>query len=261
MKYVTIFFLMLSLQSFAQITGNLNVIDSSALHLDAANLSRLKGKWKLIESVEYRRTEEQTKDQGLIVDFGKDDNLLLSWGLNYQQKKKGEWEILNNQTIKFSYPSTAEVRYLAGEWVVYKLTDQEMILAKVLTSSGDWRKLHYFSRNISHAPLTETSSYCTNCTEQGNWCWGEWPSAAKQYWAIINDPENTGENLRQFTPEVKEGIDWLLLNAPCISSSLYLKAKVLYTSLSTTETNDATKKQYTIKLAQIKAQQQFYFKE
>jgi hypothetical protein len=260
MKYLFFFFLLLGFHSQAQITGNPHVKDSSALMLNSAAVQNILGKWKLLRTVEYLHHEEQSRDRGLIVAFDKKGSITTSWCPDCQEENAGRWEILHEQTIKFSGGTSQESRYLAGDYVVYTLTENELILAKVLTSSGDWRKFQYFSRNLGNPPITDLTSYCINCKADGAWCLGDKPDRAKLYWVIVNlDPEkeeNPGEHARK----VAEGYDWLLSNAPCIDKYLYVKAISFYENLLAEAKEEQTVKAYQEKIIQTKKQQQLYFK-
>lgn len=263
MKYLTFIFLLFSFQSYSQITGNIHVKDSSAIRLDSIAKNSLIGKWKLVETEEFIRNEEQRRDRGIIVNFDKEGNITTSWCFGCHEEKVGQWEVLNEQTIKISDSRKEENIYLGGEWVVYKLTDEEMILAKVLTSTGDWKKLQYFSRKVGSLAVTGPSRYCINCTEDenGRWCWGDQPERAKQHLVIVTDQIDVDGDQYQKTGKILEGIDWLLTNAPCINNHLYVKAINYYESLLTVEKEKEVIELYKEKLKHIKEQQQRYFKQ
>lgn len=260
MKYLSLIFLLFSFQGFTQITGNIHVKDSNAIKLDAKAVNNLMGKWKLVRTAEFLHNEEQSRDRGLIVDFNKEGTIITSWCNDCHQEKAAEWQVLNEQTIKLSDNRTEESKYLAGDWVVYKLTDQEMILAKVLTSSGDWKKFQYFSRNVGNPPITEVNRYCINCTT-GGWCFGDRPDEAKRQFAIVHDLVNTDGDQHQHSAEILERYEWLLNNAPCIDKLLYVNSVKYYESLLKLEKDKQAIKSYQEKIKQIKEQQQLYFKQ
>ena len=81
------------------------------------------GKWKLVRTAEYIRDIEQVRDRGMLVDFDKEGTIITSWCIDCHQEKTGQWQVLNEQTINFDDSRPEESRYLAGDWVVYKLTD------------------------------------------------------------------------------------------------------------------------------------------
>ena len=260
MKYIVILLLFCYIHGNAQITGNPHVKDSSALKLDPKAVNSMMGKWKLIRTVEYIQNEEQVRDRGIIVDFDKEGSIITSWCTDCYQEKAGQWQVLNEQTIKFNDNRTEENRYLAGDWVVYKLTDQEMILAKVLTSSGDWKKIQYFSRNVGNPPITEVNRYCINCSSGSSFCFGDRPDEAKQQWAIVNDLVNTDGDQHKHSAEILKRYDWLLNNAPCITPFLYVNSVKYYENLLKSEKNKQVAKSHQEKIKQIKEQQQLFFK-
>ena len=260
MKYLTFIFLLLSFQSFAQITGNLHIKDSSAIQLDSTAVFSLLGKWKLMETVEFIRDEEQIRDRGIIVDFDTKGDIITSWCVGCHEENAGKWKVINEQTIKFNDNRAEENRYLAGEWAVYKLTDDEMILAKVLTSSGDWKKLHYLSRNIGNPPTTEANRYCINCTQDGLWCYGDRPEEAARQWIKLYEMINSDGDKHQNSGEILERIEWLLQNAPCISDYLYVQSAAYYESLLKVEKNMEARALYRDKLKQINEKHKLYFK-
>lgn len=260
MKYLLIIFLFSYFQSNAQITGNPHLKDSSAIKLDSKAVNSMIGKWKLLKTVEYIHNEEQVRDRGIIVDFDNEGTIITSWCIDCYQIKAGQWQILNEKTIKFDDNETEIRKYLAGDWAVYKLTDQEMILTKVLTSSGDWKKFQYFSRNIGNPPINEVNHYCINCIQGGSLCFGDKPDEAKRQWVIMNDLVNTEGDTHQHSAEILERYDWLLNNAPCINKFLYLNSVKYYESLLKDEKNMQVAKSYQDKIKQIKEQQQLYFK-
>lgn len=258
MKFLLIIFLFSCIYSNAQITGNPNVTDRSAINLDSKAVNSMIGKWKLIRTVEYIQNDEQVRDRGIIVEFDKEGTIITSWCIDCHQEKAGQWQVINEQTLKFYDNRTEESRYLAGDWVVYKITDQEMILAKVLTSSGDWRKFHYFSSNVGNPPTTEVDRYCINCS--GQLCFGDRPEEAKLQFAILHDLVNTDGDQHQHSVEILERYDWLLNNAPCINKFLYVNSIKYYESLLKSENNMQVANSYQEKIKQIKEQQQLYFK-
>jgi thiol-disulfide isomerase/thioredoxin len=259
MKYLVIILLFCGIHSNAQITGNPNVTDINAINLDSKAVISMIGKWKLVKTVEHIQNDEQVRDRGIIVDFDKEGTIITSWCIDCYQEKAGLWQILKEQIIKFDDNRAEKNRYLAGEWVVYKLTDQEMILAKVLTSSGDWKKYHYFSRNIGNPPITEVDRYCINCSG-GSWCFGDRPDEAKRQFAIVHDLVNSDSDQQQHSAEIIERYDWLLNNAPCFNVFLYVNAVKYYESLLKDEKNIQVAKDYQEKIKKIKEQQQLYFK-
>lgn len=263
MKYLVIIFLFCCVQSSAQITGNPHVKDSKAIELNAGAVNSMMGKWKLIKTVETIHKEEQTRDRGILVEFGTEGDFIISWCVDCHEEKAGQWQVLNQQSIKIEATRTGENRYLAGDWVVYALTDQEMILAKVLTSSGDWNKLQYFSRNIGNPPLSEVNRYCINCTSGDSLalCFGDKPDETKRQWAVVHDLINADGDQHQHSTEILERFEWLLSNAPCINNFLYVNSANYYEKLIKSEENKQVIKSYQEKITKIKEQQQLYFKK
>ncbi|WP_152426475.1 hypothetical protein [Cesiribacter andamanensis] len=260
MKHLPLILLLLmSLPGMGQITGNLQVRDSSALKLDAAALSKMKGKWKLSETVERRRGEESRQERGILVRFGPQGAVTTSWCGDCFEEAAGQWELLNEQTLSLS-GSRTETKYLYGKWVVYALSEQELVLASVLTSSGDWVKELRFTKNFPASLAAGTQRGCLNCWEDGGWCWGERPEQARVQWAMVQDLEQQAVSSQQ-RAELIRGFDWLLHYAPCVNKSLYMKAIPFYESLLQEEKHAGTKKRYMEKLAQLKAQQVEYFGE
>ncbi len=260
MKYLTIFIFFISIHSMAQITGNPNVEDANAVKLDAEVVNRITGKWKLIKTVDYLKYEEQEWDRGIIVDFDQEGSIVSSWCDGCHQEKTGEWKIINEQSIKFYSIQPDVSTFLAGDWVVYKLTNDEMILAKVLTSSGDWKKFQYFSRDVSNKPLTEVTSYCINCNSEGSYCFGDKPEEAKRQWVMVSFLVKNNENNINDSSDILERYDWLLKNAPCIDKFLYVNAVKYYEKLLKDEENNQLIASYNEKIKLIKKQQQLYFK-
>lgn len=258
MKYFLISFLCFSIYCNAQITGNPQVKDSNAISLDSDAVNSLIGKWKLEKTVENVRSKQHVRDRGMIFEFDKEGNVINSWCNGCHQEKAGQWKVVNEESIKFDDMKMKESMYLAGDWVVYKLTDQEMVLAKVLTSSGDWTKLHYFSKNIGNPPTTAIDRYCINCTEGGS-CWGDRPEEAQRQLVFVTDlVDNEGEK-HQNSAEIQEKYDRLLNNAPCMGKHLYLSSVKYYEKLLKDEKNEQMIKPYKEKIKQIKEQQQLYF--
>jgi hypothetical protein len=260
MRYLVIIFLLYCVQSNAQITGNPHIKDSSAIKLNAKAVNTMIGKWKLVRTIESIQNEELVSDRGIIIDFDIQGNITTSWCIDCHQEKVGQWQVINERTIKFDINRAEGNKYLAGEWVVYKLTDQEMILAKVLTSSGDWKKFHYLSRNIGNPPVTEVDRYCINCLSTDSMCFGDKPEEAKRQWVILVDLIKSDGNQSQNKAEILKGYDWLLNNAPCITVSLYVHPVKYYEGLLQGEKNKQVAKTYRQKIKQIKEQQLLYFK-
>lgn len=259
MRYLPIIFSFCYMQSIAQITGNPHVVDSSAIQLDAKAVSTMMGKWKLVRTEDHFQNEERVNDRGMIIDFEEDGAMISSWCVGCHQETLGQWQVLDEQTIKLDNNRAEEAtKFLAGEWVVYKLTEQEMILAKVLTSSGDWKKFQYYSRDIGSPPLTKADPYCINCLG-GSWCFGDRPEEAKRQWFILDDLIKSDGKRHQHKAEILKKYDWLLNNAPCITS-LYINAVKYYEGLLRREKNKQVAKSYREKIKQIKEQQQLYFK-
>lgn len=259
MRYLLIILIFCCIQSNAQITGNPYVQDSSAITLNAKAVNNLIGKWKLHRTIENMKNEELVSDRGIIIDFDPPGDIITSWCMDCHQEKAGQWQVINERTIQFDVSGTEENKYLAGEWVVYKLTEQEMILAKVLTSSGDWKKLHYFSRNIGNPPLTKVDRYCINCLSGGSMCFGDNPEEAKRQWVKLNDLINADGEQHQHSAEILKRYDWLLNNAPCINIFLYTDAVKYFESLLQGEKDKQVVTLYTEKIKEIKEQQQLYF--
>ncbi|MEK6479811.1 hypothetical protein WJR50_19875 [Catalinimonas sp. 4WD22] len=259
MKYLAIIFLFSCFQTNAQITGNPYVEDSSAITLNAKAVNNMIGKWKLVRTKEYIQNEERVSDRGIIIAFEQQGALTTSWCVDCHQEKAGQWQVLDERNIKFDVTQAEEIRYLAGDWVVYKLTKKEMILAKVLTSSGDWKKIHYLSRNIGNPPVTEVEQYCINCLSGGSMCFGDRPEEAKRQWVKLNDLINSEGNQHQHSAEILKIYDWLLNNAPCINTFLYVDAAKYYEDLLQSEKDKQVAKSYSEKIKQIKAQKQLYF--
>lgn len=259
MRYLAIIFLFCYIQSNAQITGNPHVKDSSAIQLDAEAVNTMMGKWKLIRTEDHFQNEERVSDRGMIVDFEEDGAMISSWCVDCHQEILGQWQVLNEQTIKFDNNRAEEAtKFLAGEWAVYKLTEQEMILAKVLTSSGDWKKFQYYSRDIGNSPVTEVDRYCINCLGD-SWCFGDRPEEAKRQWLILDDLIKSDGDQHQHSAEIQERYDWLLNYAPCITITLYANAVKYYEGLLRLEKNEQVAKSYREKIKQIKEQGQLYF--
>ncbi|MDF9794946.1 hypothetical protein OKW21_000209 [Catalinimonas alkaloidigena] len=258
MRYLTIIFLFCCIQSNAQITGNPYVKDSSAIKLDTKAVNTMIGKWKLVRTEDHFQNEERVSDRGMIVDFEEDGAMISSWCVDCHQEILGQWQVLNEQTIKFDNNRAEATKFLAGEWAVYKLTEQEMILAKVLTSSGNWKKFQYYSRDIGNLPVTEVDPNCINCLGD-SWCFGDRPEEAKRQYLLLNDLLRSDENQHQHSAEIQERYDWLLNHAPCINTSLYINAVKYYEGLLQREKNEQVAKSYREKIKQIKEQQLLYF--
>lgn len=260
MRYLFIIFLFCYIQSNAQITGNPHVKDSSAIQLDAKAVNTMIGKWKLVRTEDHIQNEERVSDRGMIIDFDEQGSMIGSWCIDCIQEIMGQWQVLNEQTIRFDNNRSEDTKFFAGEWVVYKLTEQEMILAKVLTSSGDWKKFQYYSRDIGNPPATKVDRYCINCLSGGSWCFGDKPEEAKRQYVLLNDLLRSDENQYQHSAEILERYDWLLNNAPCINTFLYVNAVKYYEGLLQREKNEQVVKSYREKIKQIKEQQLQYFK-
>ncbi len=259
MKYLTLAFIFISIHSYAQITGNPHVKDSNAITLNEKAVSDLLGKWKLLRSEELQDGEKQVKERGIIIDFSEGGEFTSSWCVGCYLENAGQWEVIKEQTINFEGMQPELKKYLAGEWAVYKLTDAELILARVLTSTGSWKKLHYFSKDVGDPPTTKVNRYCINCMAEGNWCWGDRPEEAQQQWIVLIDMIDIDRESLQNSHEVFKRIDWMLQNAPCIDDQLYMQAIGYYESLLKIEKNNENIAQYSNDLEQIKKQRAMYF--
>ena len=259
MRHLAIIFLFCYIQSNAQITGNPHVKDSSAIKLNAKAVNSMMGKWKLVRTEDQFQNEERVSDRGMIIDFKEDGAIMSSWCVDCYQEILGQWQVLNEQTIKFDNNRAEATKFLAGEWAVYKLTEQEMILAKVLTSSGDWKKFQYYSRDIGNSPVTEVDPHCINCLGD-SWCFGDRPEEAKRQYVLLNDLLKSDENHHQHSAEIQKRFEWLLKHAPCINTTLYINAVKYYEGLLQSEKNKQVAISYREKIRQIKEQQQMYFK-
>jgi hypothetical protein len=259
MRYLAIIYSFCCIQSTAQITGNPHVKDSSAIQLDAKAVSTMMGKWKLVRTEDHFQNEERVSDRGMIVDFDDQGSMTGSWCVGCPQEIMGQWQVLHERTIKFDNNRVEATKFLAGEWAVYKLTEQEMILAKVLTSSGDWKKFQYYTRDIGTSPVSEVNPNCINCLGD-SWCFGDRPEEAKRQWVILDDLIKSDGKRHQHKAEILKKYDWLLNHAPCITTSLYVNAVKYYEGLLKREKNKQVAKAYREKIRQIKEQQQLYFK-
>lgn len=266
-RFFLLAFLLISMHAHGQITGNLRVKDNNAVPLDQAALNKLAGKWKLLRTEEYLRGQTTSQERGMLFEFGREGSLHASWCVGCYQELVAKWEVLDERVLnlrELEHQKELERRenssFLAGSWAVYKLSDDALILAKVLTSNGDWKKIHYFSRQLGTQPASATERHCMNCSNDGRWCWGDQPEASKQQWAALNSLLNEPENYHSKSAEIVQSVDWLLQHAPCVSEHLYIKAADYYQKLLNAQLQAAVRDSLAQKLEKVKAQQKIYFK-
>lgn len=258
MKYITIIFVLLNFQCYSQITGNLHVKDTNAIKLDTKVLKKFVGKWKFTKSQEIFHEEEQIKKREIIIDFDLGGELSTSLCVGCYEEKSGFWRIHNDNLVTISGSQTFNNKYFKGEWHLYKLNKDEMVLAKVLTSSGSWKKMLFFSRDIGKPITNKIDRYCMNCNENNTWCWGDRPEEAKRYWSVLNDLTSNEKDIEVNSMKILKKIDWLLINAPCINLLYDISIK-FYRRLLNEEKNEHTILLYQEKIKQIERQQLKYF--
>jgi hypothetical protein len=131
--------------AFGQITGNPNVTDPKALQIDSAVLKALTNKkWRCITLRETRSTDTHEWKCYDVIEFLGDDK--IKTGLD-----SGKWTIGNKAYIDISRPALRATQgHLVGTYSIYELSDSILVLSKILTSTGDWRKEFSF-RNEKYA--------------------------------------------------------------------------------------------------------------
>jgi hypothetical protein len=132
---------------FGQITGNLNVKDPKAIELtdEIVKLLCAKG-WDFIKLIEnIRGTETEYKNQNSASKPTFDCNGEF-WD---DFRGRGKWKKINNQYLQVTITIESNnylKSKLKGAWAIYEISDSTLVLTKVLTSSGDWKKQYYFKR-------------------------------------------------------------------------------------------------------------------
>ena len=125
----------MSAQTFAPFQKD----DKLLIELNDSVLKKIIGKWwlssKLIENID---NEIDTLSWSGSVHYQKDSTL--------KARCEGKWRIHSNKLIvhQLSCTQSGRSQPLIGAFAVYEITDTTLVLVKVLTSNGSWKKKYYF---------------------------------------------------------------------------------------------------------------------
>jgi len=144
-----LFGLTTNLLCFSQITGNSNVKDVNAVILDSVAISKLQGQWSCVSYVENIKDDIRTNTEPhIILELKSDKTYIEKRCKDCRFFKDGNWDVLPNNTFKFAVNTRHKQsgNKLEGIWVIHKLTDKELMMVRILTSTGDWKKEIRFKR-------------------------------------------------------------------------------------------------------------------
>ena len=138
-------------QLVGQGTEQRGVLDPAGLVIDSSIVVLIKGEWVVRNAVQsLRDSTREIEVRYWRIFFMDNDSLKASACDDCFQKEGGKWRIVQRRWLK----TEGDLRFAAyrgdfqfgGDWMVYKITNDELILGKKLTTSGNWQKTWTFER-------------------------------------------------------------------------------------------------------------------
>ncbi len=142
--FISISLLVLSPVLFAQNVAPFQIEDSSAKEVSDVVLQQfMNSSWYCYDKrfVDREGVTKHLENKTLRV--FKDNTFI-------QGAKKGKWSILENKIVLFEYDMPFEndnLEYIEGGYAIYDITDEYLVLTKVLTTSADMMITYYFEED------------------------------------------------------------------------------------------------------------------